>query len=775
MSNTLKSSNIAMALSPSVLANLKKSPRVRDWVDLSPSGEIQIHTGKVEIGQGILHAIMCIACEQWNLSLHEAKVNVLAASTARSPDEAVTSGSLSIQDSGATVRQVCAHVRKRCITAFALEHGVAIETVLCQGGMLQSGEQLAPLVSFMTDTVLNETVSLEPLHAHTASNAHRSNTDPELHQRSDLAQKVMGQFVYIQDVVKPQMLWGLVLHPRTLRGQLLAERLEQFEHFALQITGVERVVHDGALVGVLANSEQALSRCNSYLDLHTLWDESKSAIPSELQNNHGIASWLRAQPLSSQTITQDGVTAYSPISPSSSAPLEGQDGLEGQAPHLQAVSVKASFTRPYVQHASIGLSTAWARWPGEDDPRRLEVISHSQGIYNLRRDLGLAFGLAEQDVEVQHHAGAGCYGHNGADDVAFDAAWLARFIPERWVRVQWRRSDELGLSPMSSAMSVEITATASPSGQLLTWETNIWSQGHGTRPGRESTPALLGAWQVDQNSHAAPVLVAINAPLQSGGGAERNAVPLYNIPQWAVHNHRVLSTPFRVSALRSLGGHVNVFALESVMDMLAQSLHIDPLTFRLNHLSDPRAHAVLKEVARLSNWFERRAQHNEDRKDGKDGKDEQYPQGWGLGFAKYKNSGAYCAVVAQVLVSESVQVKSLFICADVGHVVHGDGAKNQIEGGAVQAMSLTLLEQAQLGLEGVLSKDWEHYRIARFGETPRMTVSLIDPLHSPSSGAGECSIGPTAGALANAVSQAISARIHNMPLNAENLLHSLES
>jgi hypothetical protein len=772
MSNTPKSSNNAQALSPSVLANLKKSPRVRDWVDLSPSGEIQIHTGKVEIGQGILHAILCIACEQWNLSLRDAKVNVLAASTARSPDEAVTSGSLSIQDSGATVRQVCAQVRERCITAFALERGVPRETVLCQGGMLHSGEQFAPLVSFMTDTVLNETVSLEPLHANPISPAHRGNTDPELRQRSDLAQKVMGQFVYIQDLVKPQMLWGLVLHPRTLRGQLLAERLEQFEQVALQITGVERVVHDGALVGVLANSEQALSRCNAYLDLHTLWDESQSAIPSVLQNNHGIAAWLRAQPLASQTITQDGVTAHSPTSLASSSPPAEQTK---QAPHLQAVSVKASFSRPYVQHASIGLSTAWARWPGEDDPRRLEVISHSQGIYNLRRDLGLAFGLAEQDVEVQHHAGAGCYGHNGADDVAFDAAWLASFAPERWVRVQWRRSDELGLSPMSPAMSVEITATASPSGQLLTWETDIWSQGHGTRPGRESTPALLGAWQVNQNTHAAPVLVAINAPLPSGGGAERNAVPLYNIPQWAVHNHRVLSTPFRVSALRSLGGHVNVFALESVMDMLAQSLHIDPLTFRLNNLSDPRALAVLKEVARLSNWFERLAQHHEDRKDGMDDKDEPYPQGWGLGFARYKNSGAYCAVVAQVLVSESVQVKSLFICADVGHVVHDDGVKNQIEGGAVQAVSLTLLEQAQLGLQGVLSKDWEHYRIARFGETPRMTVSLIDPLHSPSSGAGECSIGPTAGALANAVSQAISARIYNMPLNAENLLHSLES
>ena len=756
------------ALSPSVLANLHKKPQVRDWLDVSATGVIQIHTGKVEIGQGILHALMRIASEELGVSASE--LHVLAASTARSPNEAVTSGSLSIQDSGATVRQVCAHVREACRQAFAQAHSVAIDDVRAQDGQLHAGEQVAALISFITEDVLDGRVTLHSL----ASPAQKKPTTTRFesnafNHRQDIVQKVMGQFEYIQDLVKPDMRWGLVLHPRTLRGQLSLERLNRFEQLARQIAGVERVVHDGALVGVVARHEHALSRCSALIDLETLWDESPSAIPSELQNNQLLGAWLKAQELESQTITREGVVPF--VAPG----LVGAALVTSAVDPSPAVSVSASFTRPFVQHASIGLSTAWGRWRGEkevevevegDDthqPFQLEVISHSQGIYNLRRDLALSMGLLEEQVRVEHHAGAGCYGHNGADDVAYDAAWLSKHCPGHWVRVQWRRVDELGLSPLSAAMAVDITVSASLSGHLQSWHTELWSQGHGTRPGREPTPALLGAWQVDQSARPAPVLVAINAPLSSGGGAERNAVPLYDIPDWSVHNHRVLSTPYRVSTLRSLGAHVNVFAMESVMDLLAERLKMDPLSIRLNNLSDPRARAVLEGVAEMSNWS------------GLSATSPPEGEGWGLGFARYKNTGAYCAVVAHVAVSEEVRVKRLFICADIGRVVHANGAINQIEGGAIQAMSLTLWEQAQLGLEGVRSQAWDHYPIARFGQTPPIQVRLIDPFESESAGAGECSIGPTAGALANAVSQAISARIVNMPLNAENLLRSLEA
>ena len=758
------SNDALQALSPSVLANLHKKPKVRDWLDLSATGVIQIHTGKVEIGQGILHALMRIAGVELGVSAPE--LHVLAASTARSPNEAVTSGSLSIQDSGATVRHVCAHVREACRQAFAQAHAVATHDVRTQDGKLYAGEHVAPLISFITEALLDGRVTLQAL----PSQPEEKPTPMRLqssafNHRQDIAQKVMGQFEYIQDLVKPDMRWGLVLHPRTLRGQLRLERLNRFEQLAHQIAGVERVVHDGALVGVVAHHEHALSRCGALLDLETLWDESPSALPSELENNQNLGAWLKAQELESQTISREGVVPFV-------APGFVAAALATSAPDSSpAVSVSASFTRPFVQHASIGLSTAWGRWRGEKEVKgddehqacQLEVISHSQGIYNLRRDLALSMGLPQEQVRVDHHAGAGCYGHNGADDVAFDAAWLSKSCSGHWVRVQWRRVDELGLSPLSAAMAVDITASASMSGHLQSWHTELWSQGHGTRPGREPTPALLGAWQVDQSAHPAPILVAVNAPLSSGGGAERNAVPLYDIPDWAVHNHRVLSTPYRVSALRSLGAHVNVFAMESVMDLLAERLKMDPLSIRLNNLSDPRARAVLEGVAEMSNWSGLSASSHPE------------SVGWGLGFARYKNTGAYCAVVAQVAVSEAVQVKRLFICADIGRVVHADGAINQIEGGAIQAMSLTLWEQAHLGIEGVRSHDWEHYPIARFGQTPPIQVRLIDPFESESAGAGECSIGPTAGALANAVSQAISARIYNMPLNAENLLQSLEA
>jgi CO/xanthine dehydrogenase Mo-binding subunit len=306
-------------------------------------------------------------------------------------------------------------------------------------------------------------------------------------------------------------------------------------------------------------------------------------------------------------------------------------------------------------------------------------------------------------------------------------------------------------------MAVEVEAAVDAEGRLVAWKQDVFSQGHGTRPGRGATPALLGAWQTAQ---PAPVTMPVNQPPATGGGSDRNAVPPYATPRLHVANHRVLSMPLRVSAMRALGAHVNVLAAESMMDEIAQALGRDPLDYRLAHLQDERARAVLQEAARMAGWGTKAP-----RTEG---------VGRGLGFARYKNTGAFCAVVAEVEVQERARVRKLWIAADLGLVVHPDGARNQIEGGAVQAASWTLCEASDLGPEGVRSEDWSSYPILRFSDVPQVEVALIDRPDSPSLGAGECSAGPTAAAISNAIHDALGIRLRTMPFTPDNLLRAAQ-
>jgi CO/xanthine dehydrogenase Mo-binding subunit len=235
-------------------------------------------------------------------------------------------------------------------------------------------------------------------------------------------------------------------------------------------------------------------------------------------------------------------------------------------------------------------------------------------------------------------------------------------------------------------------------------------------------------------------------------------VPPYAIPEVKVLNHRVLSMPLRVSALRALGAHVNVLAAESTIDEIATAFGRDPLEYRLAHLPDERARAVLREAARLAGWDEPAALQ------GGDG------SGRGIGYARYKNTGAYCAVVVELVVEEAVRLSKLYIAADLGLVIHPDGARNQIEGGAIQAASWSLCESARFGPEGVHSVDWASYPIFQFGDVPEVEISLMDRPDCPALGAGECTTGPTAAAIANAIHHATGLRIRSMPFSADKLM-----
>jgi CO/xanthine dehydrogenase Mo-binding subunit len=256
--------------------------------------------------------------------------------------------------------------------------------------------------------------------------------------------------------------------------------------------------------------------------------------------------------------------------------------------------------------------------------------------------------------------------------------------------------------------------------------------------------------------HAAPLLdpgfprqVAMNMPVPTGGGAERNSIPPYNFGQHRVVNHRVLSMPLRTSALRSLGAHCNVFASEGFMDEIAHATGADPLDFRLRHLDDPRGRAVLEQVAEMAGWRQRTQREGE---------------GLGIGYARYKHNGAYCAAIVQVEAQHDIRVRHVWLAVDVGRIVHADGVRNQVEGGAIQTISWVLKEAVQFDRTRVLSGAWSSYPILRFSEVPAIDVALLDRPQEKSLGAGEPTHGPLAAAIGNAVAEAAGVRVREMPL-----------
>jgi CO/xanthine dehydrogenase Mo-binding subunit len=693
--------------------SLEKNPRLSQWLSVHRDGTVSIFTGKVEIGQGILTALAQIAAEE--LGLAPERIRMVAADTALSPDEGVTSGSLSIQDSGAALRRACAHARALLLERAAARLNASIRDLRVEDGAVQAAGHSTSFWECAGDALfdreIDETAAARPPHDYRVVG--------KAAPRLDLPDKIAGRPRYLQDMALPGMLFGRVVRPRYGFSKLVS--LDDGK--VKSMPGLVAIVREGSFVGVLAEREETAIAAQNALRKASDWD----AVPPLPQDIH---AWLKSHASDHRVISE-------------------KTNLEAKS--RAASTLEASYTKPYVSHASIGPSCAIAHFQGE----KLIVWSQSQGIFNLRRDLALALGMREDKVAVRHAEGAGCYGHNGADDVALDAALLARRAGGRPVQVQWMRDDEFAWAPCGPAMALTLRAALDPQGNVVDWQHELWSNGHSGRPGRSDSPALVAAWHLARPFERP---ASINMPLPAGA-ADRNAIPLYDFPSQRITNHYVREMPVRTSALRSLGAYANVFAIESFMDELAAAAHVDPIAFRLRHLEDPRARAVIEAVARLAKWEEWTLAEG---------------RGHGIGFAKYKNLGAYCAVVAEVEVEHEVRVKRLVVAVDVGLVVNPNGVVNQIEGGAIQSTSWTLKEQVKLDERGITSLGWEDYPILKFSEVPAVEVELIDRPELPAVGAGEAAQGPTAGAIANAVAHALGLRVRELPLTSERVIAAIE-
>jgi nicotinate dehydrogenase subunit B len=533
--------------------------------------------------------------------------------------------------------------------------------------------------------------------------------------RLDLPDKVLGRPRYLTDLRPDGLLHGRVLRPAAPGATLVALAEVDLPHV--------QVVRDGSFVGVVGAREADVDVALARLAAAATWSDG-----AELPDEDDLSSWLRAGPHDEIPVLDEGPPA--------------------------APTHQASYSRPFLAHASIAPSAGMALWSPDGAGDRLHVWSHSQGIHGLRDAIASALGLGEGVVTVEHAENAGCYGHNAADDAAFDAVLLARAVPGRPVLSRWSRSDELTWGPLSSAMTATVGAHL-VDGRVRGWAHDVWSLGHSSRPGYSGSPGLLAAAHLSRPASAPP---PTDPPLAAGGGTTRNAVPIYGVGPRRVTGHRRTVTPLRTSAMRALGAYLNVFAIESFMDELALAAGADPVDFRLAHLDDDRAAHVVRRAAELGRW----------------GTPLPDDTGRGLGFARYKDKGAWCAVVAEVAVDHAVHVRRLTVVADIGLVVNPDGARNQLEGGATQATSWTTTERVRLDRRRITSDDWETYPILRFADAPLVEVELVAS-GAPSVGAGEAAQGPTAAAIANAVHDALGVRVRDLPLTADAVVRAIEA
>jgi CO/xanthine dehydrogenase Mo-binding subunit len=540
--------------------------------------------------------------------------------------------------------------------------------------------------------------------------------------RVDLPAKVSGA-AFVHDV-RPANL----LHARTLRQPNRGARLASLDEAQIHRAALKdfttaelQIVREANFVAFVSPVEQVAQAAAAAAPAHAKWTGLRELTPEQQE-----AAWLKGQPCEDRRI--------------------GDPPLGSPPKRL----VQASFSRPYVAHASLGPSCALA----EFKDGHLTVWSHGQGMHPLRRNLAAALKMPIEQITARHLHGAGCYGHNGADDAALDACLVARQLPGKCIRVQWRREEEFGFEPSGPAMLITLHVDLDERGRPVDWTTEIWSATHVSRPG--GSGYLLATEALPDPE---PEVPPDDPTEERGGGGTRNAKPLYDVATHRTLHHLVQRPPIRTSALRGLGALPNVFALESMIDDLAGRVAEDPLAYRLAILSEPRARRVIERVAARADW----------RRRGPAGSG----KGLGLAFARYKNRAAYAAVVAQVTVDETVKVERVWAVADAGLVVNPDGARNQLEGGIIQATSWTLKEQVKLDAHGIASLDWDSYPILRFTEVPEIDASLVEGDGNPSLGVGECTVGPTAAAIGNAVSHALDLRIRDLPLSRERIMAAL--
>lgn len=685
--------------------------RVDGFLAITRDGHITVYSGKVDLGTGVRTALTQIVAEELDVPMSH--VSLVEGDTALTPDQGVTSGSLSIQNGGMQLRRAAATARRAVLRRAAARLRQDISTLSLHEGVItaKNGRRL-PIGEFVDGTTLaidiTKDVQEKSPHAYTIV----GKSVPRL----DIPDKVNGRFTFMQDFKLPDMLHGRVVRPSGFGATLVSYD----ESSVADIPGIVKVVRINNFLGVVAKSEW--SAIKAAQQLAVTWSKWEG-----LPDQSRIWQHVRSTP-----VVRDDVTSRAG---------DSRSALASTTSKLAATYEFAIHT-----HGSIGPSCALAVFA----EGKLTCWTASQATHDLRKQLAATLAIPDSDVRCIYVEGAGCYGRNGHEDAAADAALLSRAVGKP-VRVQWMRADEHGWDPKGPPTLLDMRAAIDKVGDVAAWESELY-----VPDGTAGFVTLVGSELAGLDSLG---------KLSPGGVLNDLAVP-YVFPNVTTTAHRLASTPLRPAWIRSPGRLQNTFANESFLDEIAAATDTDPLDVRLRNLTDARGKELLERLAKLSKWRERpKSDRGADTMTGR-----------GLAYVKYELVRTYVGAVAEVEINRKtgqLAVKRFYVAHDCGQIINPDGLRNQIEGCIVQTVSRTLKEQVTFDRSMVTSLDWASYPILTFPEIPEIVIDLIDRPEEVPWGGGEpaCAVVPSA--IAGAVFEATGVRLRSVPFTPEKVLAEL--
>jgi nicotinate dehydrogenase subunit B len=760
------------------------------WLAVDSHGQVTLFSGKVELGTGVQTALAQIVAEE--LDIDVSRVHVIQGETGRVPNQGPTVGSKTIQIGGVQIRKAAAEARQALLelaaARFGLASGGAASAVagltIANGVISAAGQKPIAYADLIGEKQFNRRVSANVA----LKKPERYTVVGKPVPRIELPAKVYGTHEYVQNIRVPGMLHGRVIRPNAIGATVDAID----EASVRSLPGFVAVIHRGSFVGIVAEREEQAIAIASQLAV--TWIAPSTPLPDV----GDLEKTLRAMPGTERVLANDGAVDRAFTGDLSAAAAAGANAATGTAAAAARAggaagvaaaaaaaaprTLQATYSMPYQSHGSIGPSCAVA------DVRdgAATVWSGTQGSYSLRSALADLLGLPAERVRVVWTEASGCYGHNGADDAAADAALLSQATGKP-VRVQWSRRDEHGWDPKGPAMLMDVRGALDAAGHVVAWDYRVLTTTHATRPGGNASNLL------------AAQLVRQRPPQLGTTGGDRNARHSYTFPNNRVAVRWLEQSVIRPSAFRGLGAPANVFAIESFVDELATAARVDPVQFRLRALKDPRAIAVVERVAALAAWKPRAVAasaghagtsgtnhtsrsttsnngHGHDNSNSSAGTAD-IATGRGIAYLQYENENTYVATVAEVAVNRRtgvIRVTRVFVAHDCGLIINPDGLRNQIEGGTIQTISRTLKEQVQWDRAGVTTLDWASYPLLTFAEVPEtITIALIDHPDLPALGAGEAAACAVPAAIANAVCDATGVRFRNIPFTPARVLAAL--
>ena len=708
--------------------SIKKHNKLTDWFLLDEDNKIKINSGKIDIGQHISSTLALICSKNTGVKYEQIEVNKL--NTKFSPDEGKTASSLSASHSGTAIKAASIELKNQFFQYVLSKFDCKLDDIDFENGVAKKNESNEGISYWdFAKTEIYKNIVIKDIIEFDNYSINQNDNNQSIELKT-IHKIVTGEYIFVHDLCFDNM-----LHARLIRPPNYYSRFIDIDKKILdKISKLDiSFFVQGSFIAILSKDEFLVSKFLDIIKNSIKWKSTRN-----LSNKDTFTS-IDQNEKDSLLVKDGGEAVFERI-----PVLKNFDGNSNYR------TKTITFNRPYLMHGSIGPSAACAIF----ENNKYNIYTHSQGIYDLKSTLSKALVTSEENINLKYSPGSGCYGHNGADDVAFEAAFIAKSFPNKHILLKWTREDEHCWEPYGSASINKLTSTIDKKGEIIYWSHEVFSDTYMTRPSVSELYNFV-SYKLLNDDFIKRKSTPKTAPHM---GIHRNLDPIYNFKEKRLVKNLVHDLPLRTSALRTLGAFANVTALESFLDEMAQLANIDPFDFRLNHLDDKRGRDVLLDL---------RGQMSLDKE----------KQGCfrGIGFSRYKNLAAYCAVGIELSVTDDVEIDLLkaWISIDAGEVAYNDGIRFQAEGGLIQASSWCLYEEVKYDTHEIISKDWSNYKIIGFDNIPEIKTSVINRVGYPYLGVGEVVAGPTGGAISNALCNALGQRIKTMPYTKDNIMKEL--